>query len=100
MATSSIHNGKEKRMSDLYLNFHGVDIEIEVTNYYGGDPGRTYGPPELCYPPEPAEIEFEISCELEEVAELLMNEYYSEIEELVLESYVPDEPDPDYRTYE
>ena len=81
-------------MSDLYLNFHGVDIEVEVTNYYGGDPGRIYGPPELCYPPEPAEVEFEISCELEEVQDVLVENYYSEIEELVLESYVPDEPEP------
>jgi len=26
-------------------------------DYYPGDPGRTYGPPENCYPPEPDEIE-------------------------------------------
>lgn len=30
------------------------DIECEVTPY---DPGRTYGPPENCYPPEGGEVE-------------------------------------------
>ena len=27
-----------------------VDVELTFTGYY--DPGRTYGPPENCYPPE------------------------------------------------
>jgi len=35
------------------------EITLDV---YPGDPGRTYGPPECCYPPEPATIEPE-ECE-------------------------------------
>lgn len=37
-----------------------IPLEITVTSYFPGDPGRTSGPPENCYPPEPPEIEFEI----------------------------------------
>lgn len=33
-----------------------VDIDYTITPY---DPGRTYGPPEFCYPPEGGEIEVE-----------------------------------------
>lgn len=35
------------------------DINCEVTPY---DPGRTYGPPEKCYPPEGGEVEIESVC--------------------------------------
>ena len=35
------------------------EITLDV---YPGDPGRTYGPPEKCYPPEPATFEPE-ECE-------------------------------------
>jgi len=78
-------------MSDLYLNFRGVDIEVDITSYYEGDPGRISGPPEDCYPPEPAEVEFEITCELAGLADILMEEYYEGIEEMILEEYIPDE---------
>ena len=37
-----------------------IPIEIKITSYIPGDPGRISGPPELCYPPESPEIEFEI----------------------------------------
>ena len=33
-----------------------------ILDVYPGDPGRTYGPPEKCYPPEPATFEPE-ECE-------------------------------------
>jgi hypothetical protein len=40
------------------------DGEIETTvefqcRYYPGNPGRTTGPWEDCYPPEPAEVEYD-----------------------------------------
>jgi hypothetical protein len=36
----------------------GAELDLEIAcNYFPGDPGRTYGPPEKCYPPEPAEVE-------------------------------------------
>ena len=33
-----------------------VQLEIEF-DYTPGDPGNIYGPPERCWPPEPAEVE-------------------------------------------
>ena len=36
-------------------------LQVEVTDYTPGDPGRTYGAWEDCYPPEPEEIEFEVT---------------------------------------
>lgn len=36
----------------------GEEIEYEVTaHFHPGSPGRTSGPPDKCYPAEPAEIE-------------------------------------------
>ncbi len=43
-----------KMQIDSY-NF-GITIEF---SFYPGDPGKTYGRPEDCYPPEPAEVEIE-----------------------------------------
>ncbi|MCP4230972.1 MAG: hypothetical protein GY771_12615 [bacterium] len=37
-------------------DYFGMTIEF---SYYPGDPGKTYGRPEDCYPPEPAEVEIE-----------------------------------------
>jgi hypothetical protein len=35
-----------------------IEIDIEVDCLVTpGNPGRTYGPPELCYPPEAADVE-------------------------------------------
>lgn len=38
----------------------GEMVELEITvrgDVYGGSPGRTYGPPERCFEPEPARVE-------------------------------------------
>jgi len=36
----------------------GTEEEVVCEfDYSPGDPGRTYGPPEKCYPPEPAELD-------------------------------------------
>ena len=37
-----------------------IPLEITVTHYHPADPGQISGPPERCYPPEDAEIEFEV----------------------------------------
>ena len=35
-----------------------LGLDLEAKGYYTpGDPGRVFGPPEKCYPPEPAEVE-------------------------------------------
>ena len=38
------------------IDWYGIDLEATGV-YYPGDPGRVSGPPERCYPPEPAEGE-------------------------------------------
>ena len=47
------------------IYFPDADWEIEVwcnvVNYYPGDPGKYYGPPENCYPAESPEIEYFLS---------------------------------------
>jgi len=37
-----------------------IPVKVRVTYYSPADPGRLSGPPEDCYPPEAAEIGFEI----------------------------------------
>ena len=47
-------------------SFQDRDVEYRVVgNYSPGDPGKTYGPPENCYPPESAEVEITDVFELE-----------------------------------
>lgn len=38
----------------------GIPAIAEVTHYWPGKPGRTDGPPDVCYPPEPAELEWRL----------------------------------------
>jgi hypothetical protein len=38
----------------------GVPCKVRVTYYVPADPGRTYGPPERCYPPQPAVVDFDV----------------------------------------
>ena len=45
------------RLVDTPPDEDGPDLVFEVT-FHPGDPGRTYGPPERCYPPEPSEVEY------------------------------------------
>lgn len=38
----------------------GIPCRARMTYYVPADPGRTYGPPEHCYPPEFEEVDFTI----------------------------------------
>ncbi len=43
---------------DIGIDIAGVEIGVTVDLVFRpGDPGRTSGPPENCYPPEAAEID-------------------------------------------
>ena len=47
-------------MSELYIRVAGIPAIADVHHYTPGDPGRTWGPPERCHPPEPEEVEFTV----------------------------------------
>lgn len=40
----------------LLLNFQETDVRVEF-DYTPATPGKTFGPPEDCYPPEAADVE-------------------------------------------
>ncbi len=43
-----------------YIEINGVDFECKIEyTYRPGDPGKTHGRPEDCYPPEDLEIEIQ-----------------------------------------
>lgn len=43
---------------DTYPEIAGVEVRAEVLlDYKPGHPGKLYGPPENCFPPEPSEVE-------------------------------------------
>lgn len=44
---------------DTYIG-EDEDVTVGVTYFFPGDFGCTYGPPERCYPPEPAEMNWEL----------------------------------------
>lgn len=35
-----------------------ITLSVTITSYIPADPGRTSGPVDYCYPPEPPELEF------------------------------------------
>lgn len=45
---------------DYTVEIDDVEYLARVTYYYRGAPGRTSGPPENCYPPEPPELDWEL----------------------------------------
>jgi hypothetical protein len=49
-----------------------------VTAFRPGDPGRLFGPPEFCYPPEPPEFEFFLSHRKNGPYSITLNDYIRE----------------------
>lgn len=64
----------------------GIPCICEVTTYYY-DPGRTYGPPENCYPPE-MDFEFILLDRKGYRAEWLERKLTETIESNLLEEYI------------
>lgn len=44
----------------IEIDVVGIPALADVVRYRPGKPGRTDGPPELCYPPEPTELEWRL----------------------------------------
>lgn len=70
-----------RRMSfDVTFTFIGMDMRAKGA-YTPGDPGRLSGPPENCYPPDPAEVDVtELTCDGTDMSPLLGSEVATEIE--------------------
>jgi hypothetical protein len=52
--------GTKSRTFEATVELGEVEVEVTVEYHYSpGSPGKTYGPPENCYPPEEAEAEVE-----------------------------------------
>jgi hypothetical protein len=52
----SAHSGSTFETTVELADGNEVDVTVEYS-YAPGSPGKTYGPPEDCYPPEGAEVE-------------------------------------------
>lgn len=50
--------GTKNRSFETTVELEGNEVEVTVEySYSPGTPGKTYGPPENCYPPEGPEVE-------------------------------------------
>lgn len=95
-------------MSDQFtLEVREVVCLVVIDSYTPGDPGRTSGPPEDCWPPEPPEVEWHLEdaagVRLEALEADLDDEEMEAIDtacfEFVDKAAVEDvgyEPDPDW----
>lgn len=84
-------------MARKSITFNWRGLECEAKGFYTpGDPGRLSGPPEKCYPAEPAEFEIhELTCNGFNLLILLESTLDEEINEAILESFEePEWEDP------
>jgi hypothetical protein len=47
-------------MTTIQTTVSGIPCLARMTYYVPADPGRTHGPPEDCWPPEPAVVDFDV----------------------------------------
>jgi hypothetical protein len=47
-------------MTTIQTTVAGIPCLARMTYYVPADPGRTYGPPEDCWPPEQAVVDFDL----------------------------------------
>ena len=77
-------------------NWRGLTLEGTAT-FYPGRPGRTSGPPERCYPDEPAEVDIQtLTCEGSDALFLLGSSFDEEIQDAILESFNVEPDGPEY----
>ena len=86
---------KKQTMPTIGFTWAAIDLRAEGV-YSPGRPGRTSGPPEKCYPDEPAELDIEKLTALiaptvtRDATFLLDSEYGPEIMELAEEALAED----------
>lgn len=73
---------------DIQFSMIGLDFKAEV-EFFPGVPGRTWGPPEDCYPDEGAEVDIlSLSVNDADATFLLDSDLQVQIEELAMEAAI------------
>lgn len=80
----------------VYLGKFDAEATATVAMTHPGDPGRLSGPPEHCYPPEPAEFEI-VNWVADGVPMVFLNGAATDaVLDMAREADWSDEPDADY----
>lgn len=67
-------------MFEFCITLDGEDYIVHVKRFTPASPGRTWGPPEHCYPPTGSEADFDLVCEMTgDFADLVACRHYDTI---------------------